>query len=498
MYAVIAFVERGLLNGMLKIDPFRSCTVKALALVLLVFSRPWPCVAAQASDSAGVPLGVVRVVQARLPIPVDNARRSFKVGDRAQLFQENEEFFIALVDKPFDSKLLVAVPLRKGGGKTAWVTPENVMFFGTEVAAVEGRLYLRADEELSVIREEAGRYEVVVERLGQQAAVWISKADPGVRFTPNPTLSEAGAQVRDIAAVPRLEPVAASRPIENEKKTRAAVRRALRHEAAVVPEGPKKVEHLFPEMDEQLISFMLPTVPGLDWDSVEPDRIEPVLTERLEEMMADVLYAIKQRLQLFAIVLLALVLLIALFVFGLRRAVLKHAHEPSRRKLVMLQEPKEEPAAAPKEEPEKQGLGADFSGSVASMSLGAVTQFLNSDKETGVLTISEDDHKRMGTMVFMGGEIIDAQTSKKRGAPAVYELLKCKKGLFAFVRQPKVDAKRTVDQGTIALLLDAHRELDETHGGEEEAQAASAATQKPAKKEKASSGGLRIKRRADH
>ncbi len=111
----------------------------ALALVLLVFSRPWPCVAAQASDSTGVPLGVVRVVQARLPIPVDNARRSFKVGDRAQLFQENEEFFIALVDKPFDSKLLVAVPLRKGGGKTAWVTPENVMFFGTEVAAVEGR-----------------------------------------------------------------------------------------------------------------------------------------------------------------------------------------------------------------------------------------------------------------------------------------------------------------------------------------------------------------------
>ena len=449
----------------------------------------------QEEAAAAVPIGVVQVIQARLPIPIENANRSFRVGDHLQLFQENDEFFIALWERPYGARQLVAVPLRKGSGKVAWVTPEHVMFFGTEIGTMDGRLYLRSGEELAVIRESRGKYEALVERLGQQASIWISKADPGIRFIPNPILTDG-------RIVPPAPPAKDSRAdakaaVEEEQGGAARVlRRALRAHTEPA-EVAKPIEHLFPDMDDALISFMMPDTAGLEWDTVEEDRSGLPMNERIELLLDDMLASLQVRVRLVAIVVLSFLLIIVVLVMGLRRSVLKHAHQPSVRTLPSPGEAKRAAAeASPPQEPEKQGLAADFSGSVASMSLGSVTQFLNSDKETGILTVSENDHKRLGTMVFVEGEIVDAATSNKRGVPAVYDLLKCREGLFSFVRQAQSGVSRTVEQGTISLLLDAHRELDEQGHPEEEEKKERAPAHKHGKKEKASP--LRIKRHASH
>lgn len=106
----------------------------------------------------------------------------------------------------------------------------------------------------------------------------------------------------------------------------------------------------------------------------------------------------------------------------------------------------------------------DFSGSISSMSLGSVTQFLNSDKETGTLFVKDKNNVEIGTLAFIQGEIIDAKSSNKRGIDALYEILRNKEGFFSFLRekQPK-STEKTITQGTISLLLDAHRIMDEEH-----------------------------------
>jgi hypothetical protein len=105
----------------------------------------------------------------------------------------------------------------------------------------------------------------------------------------------------------------------------------------------------------------------------------------------------------------------------------------------------------------------DFSGSIASMSLGSVTQFLNSDKETGTLLVKDKSNNEIGILVFIKGEIIDAKSPDKRGIDALYEILRNKEGVFSFLREEPKNMEKTITQGTISLLLDAHRIMDEEY-----------------------------------
>lgn len=486
----------------------------AAALFLLV-SGGLCFAASQATLGEGVPLGVVRVTQSRLPVVIDNAMLVFDVGARLRLFQENEEFFIALSDAPYSGRQLIAVPLRKGTSKVAWVTPEQTMFFGFRTATVEGRLYLRVDEELSVIREDASRYEVLVERMGQQAAIWVSKLDPGIRFIPNPAAAlkkdggKASRQVRRPAQPPRPR-------VTNAAEAVAARVTAPAGDAAV-PAGQESLPE--DEVETAWMSLLAPeaeTIP--DEDAARASRAGSEEGSRIETMMRGMLSAVGARIRMLLVVVLAALLLIVLLVAGLRKAVLKHAHPAGLRKLKAKDE--KAPASKPEPEPIAQAPSAappaaDFSGTIASMALSAVTQFLNGDKETGVLTITENDHKVMGRMIFVDGEIVDARTDGKRGVDAVYAMLRFRQGLFAFVRQPAGKYEKTVNVGTISLLLEAHRVLDEE--GEKKkapvaeskpaapaarvaaAQGRQTAAPPPEEKAKPKSGtGLRVKRPASH
>ena len=98
---------------------------------------------------------------------------------------------------------------------------------------------------------------------------------------------------------------------------------------------------------------------------------------------------------------------------------------------------------------EQDSLKSDFSGSIDTMSLIAVTQLLNSESETGILRISGKNSKD-GDLFFEDGEIVHAVIEDKTGPDAVYDIMKKRKGTFAFIRGQHEDLERTVNQGTIS------------------------------------------------
>ncbi|MFH0880726.1 MAG: DUF4388 domain-containing protein, partial [Lentisphaerota bacterium] len=104
---------------------------------------------------------------------------------------------------------------------------------------------------------------------------------------------------------------------------------------------------------------------------------------------------------------------------------------------------------------------ADFSGALTSMSMSVLSQMLNSEMATGVLTVKDKDHADLGTLTFVNGEIVDANSLGKRGTEAVHMLIRQKQGSFLFVRKARLETKKTVHQNTVSLLLEAARMIDE-------------------------------------
>ena len=94
-----------------------------------------------------------------------------------------------------------------------------------------------------------------------------------------------------------------------------------------------------------------------------------------------------------------------------------------------------------------------FTGSLESFSVPELIQFLNSSRETGLLSIEPDNDDVTCKLYFERGEIIDALSSRHTGEQAVSQILSMRDGLFAFTRQQEIETHRTVRQSTMALLL---------------------------------------------
>jgi hypothetical protein len=106
-------------------------------------------------------------------------------------------------------------------------------------------------------------------------------------------------------------------------------------------------------------------------------------------------------------------------------------------------------------------ISHDFAGSIASMSLGSVAQFLNSDNKTGTLLVKDKSHAEIGTLVFIKGQLIDAKSPDKRGTNAFYKILRNKEGFFSFLCEEPKNVEQTIMQDIISLLLNAHQIMDE-------------------------------------
>jgi hypothetical protein len=102
-----------------------------------------------------------------------------------------------------------------------------------------------------------------------------------------------------------------------------------------------------------------------------------------------------------------------------------------------------------------------LSGSLEHLCAIELFQMLENGRKTGVLTIKTDDC--LGTFGIQEGNIITAQVGDLIGETAVFNILNCNKGQFAFLAQPSINETAQISIPTTMLLMEGCRLLDEAN-----------------------------------
>lgn len=453
----------------------------------------------------------VRVTAPWIAIPIENHPTTGEVGKHVMLIQENEEFFITMCSNQYEGVFLAAFPVTTREGRPAWTTPEQKVFFAYRTPSCRGNLYFRQGDELPVDAETRSSYKLRLERFDQAFPLYLSKTNAGFEYAkapppPPPTLlatakasqkpatpvqktSVVAPQKASVAAPPRLPPVKRYIVTPVGPSTNVFMISMLEQNPSTEPggKGDNKGDGFFNRIFSRNDKADTATKKSKEPDAakaVSPLDTAATKTQSVQEVAAatgvstnaaatgslstnarsaaakteasTTGLAPKYKHQTPIIVAVALVL----FMIGLFWELQRKAHQ---RELAMEAAAKALEAAAngSGQPPPLPDSPNDFSGSIASMSLGSVTQFLNSDKETGTLYVKDKTNVELGTLVFIKGEIVDAKSPKKRGIDALYEILRNKEGFFSFLREEPKDVEKTITLGTISVLLDAHRIMDE-------------------------------------
>ena len=459
----------------------------------------------------------VRVTAPWIAIPIESPPMTCEVGKHLMLIQENDEFFIAMSSNSYQGVFLAAFPVSTREGRPAWTTPEQKVFFAYRTASCRGRLYFRRGDELPVDAETRGEYKLRLERFDHAFPLYVSKTNSGIEFAkapppPSPTqvalvkaaqktapasaqkTTAASNQKFSPASAPRLPPVkryivtpvgpstnvftisvlekspsASATGKDDEKKEEGFFNRLFSRsgtdaEKPKEPGAAKTGSAQGPDTSAAKTQSVQKTTVGAAGAGTSAAIAKASLSTNAQATAAGKaapapgLMASVTRYQTPAIIMAAIVLFIVGLFWESRRKARK-------RELAMEAAAKTLDAAADGSgtPPPIPGSSNDFSGSIASMSLGSVTQFLNSDKETGTLHVKDKSNAELGTLVFIKGEIVDAKSPKKRGIDALYEILRNKEGFFSFLREEPKDVEKTITLGTISVLLDAHRIMDEEY-----------------------------------
>ena len=441
----------------------------------------------------------VRVTVPWIAVPIQSRPVTCEVGSHVMLIQENEDFFITMCSNRYEGVFLAAFPVSTREGRPAWTTPEQKVFFAYRTTSCRGTLYFKQGDELPVDAETRNGYRVRLERFDQAFPLYLSRTNSGVEFVeapPPPTPAQL-AQVKAIqkaaaaaapaqrtssspsqrpsaASTPRLPPVkryivtpvgpstnvftisvlapsaSTSATAKQDGKTDGLFTRLFtrNEKPAATPGKPNEPVAVKPGATKtpEPVTKATPAIAAADAPSPQPPPMVPKAG-----LMAN--FAKFQTPVIVAAILVSLVIVL----FWKRRKKAAQRESAMETAAAALDSAASEKATSPS----IPGSLNDFSGSIASMSLGSVTQFLNSDKETGTLLIKDKANSELGTLVFIKGEIVDARSPKKRGLDALYEVLRNREGFFSFLREEPKNVEKTITQGTISLLLDAHRIMDE-------------------------------------
>jgi hypothetical protein len=457
----------------------------------------------------------VRVTAPWIAIPIESPPTVCEVGKHLMLIQENDEFFIAMCSNAYQGVFLAAFPVSTREGRPAWTTPEQKVFFAYRTASCRGRLYFKRGDELPVDDETRREFKLRLERFDHAFPLFIAKTNAGIEFAKAPP-PPSPAQIAMLKAAQKPAPTPAQKTTSasSQKSSPAPPPRLPPvHRYIVTPVGPstnvftisvlekspaadaggqageKKDEGFFNRLfsrsgadaEKQPEAVKTGSAPGPDTSAAKTQSVQksttaagtiatnaaiakaplttnaPATSEgKGAKAPTSGLMASVARYQTPAIIMAAIVLFIVGLFWESRRKV-------RNREIAMAEAAKALGVAADGSgtPPPIPGTANDFSGSIASMSLGSVTQFLNSDKETGILHVKDKSNAELGTLVFIKGEIVDAKSPKKRGIDALYEILRNKEGFFSFLREEPKEVEKTITTGTISLLLDAHRIMDE-------------------------------------
>jgi hypothetical protein len=426
----------------------------------------------------------VRVTAPWIAIPIESAPLICEVGKRVMLIQENDDFFITMCSNGYEGVFLAAFPVNSREGRLAWTTPDQKVFFAYRTSSCSGKMYFRQGDELPVDAETRSDYKLRLERFDCAFPLYLSKKSGGIEFVKAPP--PAPAQIAATKTAPKSAPASTRKtPIAPARKTTPAStsRPPPAKRYVVAPAGPstnllatspaaQKPLTTTPEKKEAVVAKAEsvqksepPVTAGAATNKAmaaasASTNSQTVAAKKMPRTGTRGLMSEARKYRIFILISASLVLL----VFGLYGE--SRRRRKTRLRGVAMKAAAEAPAAGVDgsgEPPPIPGASNDFSGSIASMSLGSVTQLLNSHKETGTLLVKDKSNAEIGTLVFVKGEIVDAKSPDKRGIDALYGILRNKEGFFSFLRKEPENVEKTITQGIISLLLDAHRIMDEEH-----------------------------------
>jgi pSer/pThr/pTyr-binding forkhead associated (FHA) protein len=104
-------------------------------------------------------------------------------------------------------------------------------------------------------------------------------------------------------------------------------------------------------------------------------------------------------------------------------------------------------------------IDSAFSGDLEHLTMVELLQMLESGSKTGILTVKTDLGE--GVFTIKEGMIILARLGTAADENAVYEVLKCKQGTFAFNPRNSINEAAQIQETTSALLMEGCRLLDE-------------------------------------
>jgi len=146
---------------------------------------------------------------------------------------------------------------------------------------------------------------------------------------------------------------------------------------------------------------------------------------------------------------------------------------PPRKTIPLKAEPREAVAAAPppdQADSEAEVASAldsaktadgDLQGALENFSIGQVVQFFHVNSESGTLTLSARNGSGPDTLLFVDGRIVDGRSGHENGTEAVLQVLRRRKGNFAFTRGAINPDVQRIKADTMSLLLEAHQLVDE-------------------------------------
>ncbi len=466
--------------------------------------------------------GYVRVVESKTPVRIPDIDATFRVGQRLDFFDMNDDNFILLTaDKA--GKKVCAVPSRDSANrKTGWYGPK-FFYFSRETPTTRGTLYLRENEQLPVVIETNEMYRVVIERNDMLVALDVPKGSAYEYFQ----VKEPEAKKVEKTAKPVVKPATAAKPPPEKdvKPLEVGVKFTIKPieplnidaipedwtrqptlATAKVTEAVRKlrtneldaIADLFTDDSTQPVAET--TVNGL----IEVARADTVdvaavtttnllATGTVEAVSDDIADAIQQvaavdddldladvtgsgkLVNIILILLLLIIILGVVVVVMVLKFMGKHPAVDDQEEDVDVDKIVEEVAGDIQEldiasvlsadgelEPDEEESLADMCGSIDSAStLGDLIQYLNSTKEGGKLGVKNGNHQIAGHMMFIDGEIVDAECDTIRGEQAVHRLLRQHDGIYYFLRCKNDSVDKTIHQGTIGLLLDTYRIIDE-------------------------------------
>lgn len=415
----------------------------------------------QFDPAAAAYLDQVMVDSSKVSIRLTDPSITLATGDALPLFQQNDDYFVTLVNTEYDGLRLCAFPLAQAGVRVGWITPEKRLVLADSASSCEGVIYLRQGETLPIMGRNEAEYEVLIERSGRWAPLRIPQTTPDIRLIRARTAAPKPAA----PLPPRRTIVLKNEPAINQIVLPIPTDTPEPPPPAVVSQPPAKVQPMVkpPPVLAAATATATATPPAAVYEPPPPDSASAFAaggSSSTESPAADsnTMASVKEFLagiwMVLALLAITLVLIILFASISRRKS----------RKLAAAAPPPPplyDSATADLIAPPVPTASSDFSGSLASMSIGSVSQFLNSDKESGILSVKDANQMELGTVVFVKGEIVDAKSSTHRGVPAVYDIMRSKEGFFTFVRGDHSTAERTIEDGTITMLLEAHRIMDE-------------------------------------